>query len=364
MKIFGAPCRYIQGNGILNRIGDFIAPLGKRIFAFTDEVVLAIVGKQVETTLQKLHYQFTFETFGGECCESEIFRLSRKAKEFEAEVLVGFGGGKALDTAKAVSTRLDLPLVLVPTIAGSDAPTSQVAVMYDENHVKTGAIRMNPTVVLVVADTGIIANAPVRFLIAGMGDAISTKFEAEACWASGGAVNAFGGMPFNATLYLGNLAYDLIRAHGEAAVISVKKHEVSLALENVVEANILLSGLGWESGGVAAAHAIHAGFTLLEEMHQSLHGEKVAYGVLVQLVLEKRERDFILDLMGFYKRIGLPTRLVDLGGRDFKIQKVEKAVDMICQKGSTIHHMPFEVTREMVLEAIRDLEHLASAMEE
>lgn len=272
--------------------------------------------------------------------------------------MIGLGGGKALDTAKSVSARLHLPLVLVPTVAASDAPTSQVAVIYDEKHVKTGAIRMNPTVVLVLVDTGIIARAPVRFLIAGMGDAISTKFEAEACWASS-AVNAFGGMPFNATLYLGHLAYDTIRNYGEAAITSVKKNEVSLALENVIEANILLSGLGWESGGVAAAHAVHAGFTLLEEMHQSLHGEKVAYGVLVQLVLERREKDFILDLVSFYKRVGLPTRLADLGGGDFQIQKIEKAVDVICQKGSSIYHMPFPVDRKMVIEAIMDVEHLA-----
>ena len=75
MKIFGAPCRYIQGNGVLDQMGDIIAPLGKRIFVFTDEVVLAIVGQQVETTLQKLNYRYTIEKFGGECCESEILRL-------------------------------------------------------------------------------------------------------------------------------------------------------------------------------------------------------------------------------------------------------------------------------------------------
>jgi glycerol dehydrogenase len=357
MKIFGAPCRYIQGNGVLDEMGDIVAPLGKRIFVFADEIVLNIVGKKVETLLKNLQNRVIVERFGGECCESEILRLGNKAKKIEAEVLIGLGGGKALDTAKAISARIHLPLVLVPTIAASDAPTSQVAVIYDEKHAKTGAIKMTPTVVIVLVDTGIIGSAPVRFLIAGMGDAISTKFEAEACWAAN-AVNAFGGMPFNATLYLGNLAYDIIRTHGEAAITSVKKKEISLALENVIEANILLSGLGWESGGVAAAHAIHGGFTVFEEMSRSLHGEKVGYGVLVQLFLERRQKEFILDLVQFYKRIGLPTRIADLAGGDFGPKKIEKACDIICQEGSSIHKMPFPVNRKMVIEAIMNVEQL------
>jgi len=351
MNIFGAPSRYIQGSGVLDRMGEILSPLGDRFLAFGDETVLSIVGERVARALEGNNKLAIMETFGGECSYREIFRLKSVAQQSKAQAIVGIGGGKAADTTKALHMHLNLPIVIVPTIAATDAPTSHLLAIYDENHVIQEVLRMEGSPSIILVDSTVIAQAPVRFLVAGMGDALSTKFEAEACWKSG-ATNLFGGKPTQAALRLGQLAYEVIRESGEEAKVSVEHEEVTPAVEKVIEANILLSGLGFESGGLAAAHAIHAGFTLVEEMNQSFHGEKVAFGVLVQLVMEKREGNFIRDLIGFYRRVGLPTSLEQLGLREFRSDKIENVAKRACQEGSYIHNMPFEVDEKAVVEAI------------
>jgi glycerol dehydrogenase len=158
---------------------------------------------------------------------------------------------------------------------------------------------------------------------------------------------------------LGQLAYDIIREYGEEAKVSAERKEVTPALEKVIEANLLLSGLGGAAGGIAAAHAIYSGFTLIEEMRHSLHGELVAFGVLAQLVLENRDSHFITDLIRFYKRVGLPATLEQLGLKQLNMKKIEIAANKVCEKGSFIYNMPFKVDQPMVMEAIRKANDLA-----
>lgn len=351
MKIFGAPNRYVQGSGILDQIGEILSPIGDRFFIFGDEVVLSITRDKVVSALERSNKIPITEIFQGECSYPEISRLKTKAEENQAQAIVGIGGGKVLDTTKVVSAQLDLPLVIVPTIASTDAPVSHLAVVYNENHSVQEILRIEARTSFVLADTKIIAQAPVRFLLAGIGDALSTKFETEACWKSG-ATNLFGGRPCQAALHLAGLAYEIIREYAEEAKSSVESRQVTPPLENVVEAIFLLSGLGFENGGLAAAHAVHGGLSLIQEMNQSLHGETVAFGILVQLVLENREEDFIYDMIGFYKRLGLPTNLKDLGLKEFDMAKIEKVASRICQEGSYIFNMAFEVDKRTVVESI------------
>ncbi|CDL62412.1 Glycerol dehydrogenase [Klebsiella pneumoniae IS39] len=127
---------------------------------------------------------------------------------------------------------------------------------------------------------------------------------------------------------------------------------VTEALERIIEANTYLSGIGFESSGLAAAHAIHNGFTILEECHHLYHGEKVAFGTLAQLVLQNSPMDEIETVLGFCQRVGLPVTLAQMGvkeGIDEKIAAVAKAT---CAEGETIHNMPFAVTPESVHAAI------------
>jgi glycerol dehydrogenase len=361
MRVFGAPRKYIQGQNVLDRAGKLLSPLGNRFFVLGDDFVLSLVGDRIGESLNNAQKTAIIEPFGGECCYSEIDRLRETALKQHAEVIIGAGGGKAADTAKALNIELKLPVVIIPTVASTDAPTSHLAVIYDENHVKQAVLRMDAGPSLVLVDTGVIAGAPVRSLVAGMGDALSSKFEAEACWKSG-ARNMFGGKPCRAALALAQLSYDIIMENGDDAKKAAENKSVTPALESVIEANILLSGLGFESGGLAAIHALHGGFTMIEEMDSMLHGEKVAFATLVQLDLENRERDIIIDIIGFYKRMGLPTCLGDLGMKTIDTRKLEQAIENTCQPGSYIHNMPFKIDPQAVMDSVLKVEELGSSL--
>ena len=204
---------------------------------------------------------------------------------------------------------------------------------------------------MVVMDTAIIAKAPVRLLVSGMGDALSTWFEAKACY-DARAISMAGGQSTEAALSLARLCYDTLLAEGEKARLAAQAGVVTEALERIIEANTYLSGIGFESSGLAAAHAIHNGFTILEECHHLYHGEKVAFGTLAQLVLQNSPMDEIETVLGFCQRVGLPVTLAQMGvkeGIDEKIAAVAKAT---CAEGETIHNMPFAVTPESVHAAI------------
>ena len=360
MRVFGAPHKYIQGQNVLDQVGELLSSLGNRFFILGDDFVLSLVGDRIVESLTNAEKKIIIEPFGGECCYSEIDRLKEAALKHHADVIIGAGGGKAADTAKALNIELQLPVVVVPTIASTDAPTSHLAVVYDENHVKQAVLRMDASPSLVLVDTVIISRAPVRSLVAGMGDALSSKFEAEACWESGSR-NMFGGKPCHAAIALSQLSYEIIRENGVAAKEAAENKSVTPALESVIEANILLSGLGFESGGLAAIHALHGGFTMIEEMGQMLHGEIVAFATLVQLALEKRERDIIVDLSNFYKQIGLPTCLKDLGMKEDYLDKLEQAIEKTCLPGSYIHNMPFKIEPQIVLDSVQKIDELGSS---
>lgn len=125
-----------------------------------------------------------------------------------------------------------------------------------------------------------------------------------------------GGQSTEAALSLARLCYDTLLAEGEKARLAAQAGVVTEALERIIEANTYLSGIGFESSGLAAAHAIHNGFTILEECHHLYHGEKVAFGTLAQLVLQNSPMDEIETVLGFCQRVGLPVTLAQMGVKE------------------------------------------------
>lgn len=263
-RIFKAPDTYVQGRGVMQDISDYTADLGDSALLIADDVVLDLVGTDVLEDLEAAGVDLSSVEFQGECSRTEIDRVTTEADDANADFIIAAGGGKTLDTAKIVADTLDIGMVSAPTIASTDAPTSTVAVVYTEHgeFETVEQVPFNPDLVLV--DTEVIAQAPVRFFQAGMGDALATWFEARACDEQKGP-NEFGARSTRSAQKLANLAYDILREHGESAVEAVKRGAVTESVDAVVEANTLLSGLGFESGGLAAAHSIHNGLTVLEE---------------------------------------------------------------------------------------------------
>ncbi len=350
-RIMISPSRYVQGSGAMKEIGRHILLLGNCALCIGGKRGLQSVEAELRQSCSEHQVTCSLETFRGECSKAEIDRLVGVTERLGANVIVGVGGGKALDVAKAVAYYAKLPVAIVPTIAATDAPCSALSVIYSEQGVFESYLVLPRNPDLVLVDTSIIAKAPLRLFVSGMGDALATWFEAEAC-SKAPALNLPGGLSTAAALCLARLCFDTLLDYGFPAKLAVEKGVVTEAVEKVVEANTLLSGLGFESSGLAAAHAVHNGFTLLPETHAMYHGEKVAFGTLVQLVMENRKTEEIERVIKFCIEVGLPVTLADIGVKQVSDEKIYQVAEAVCAGGETVHNEPFAVTVDGVYAAI------------
>lgn len=303
------------------------------------------------TSLSDAGIHHDVEIFRGECSPEEVERVCKAARAIGAAVVIGAGGGKVLDTSRAVAAELGLPTVNCPTVASSDAPCSALSVLYtpDGEFLEFRFSPRNPDLVLV--DTAVIARAPSRLLVAGIGDALATWWEAKAV-REANAANQLGGKPTMTGTALAELCYELLLSNAVAAKAACEANVVTPALENLVEANTLLSGLGFESGGLAAAHSVHNGLTAIPETHHFMHGEKVSFGLVTQLVLENRSPDDLDQVLGLARAVGLPMTLAEVGIDPVTAEAVETIAAKSVAKGETIHHEPFSVDADAVGDAI------------
>ena len=346
-----SPSKYIQGEDELYNLGSYVKEFSNRALLVASKVDQARVQDFIDKALEKDSFVIVYGEFGEECTKKEIERMKKLAEDNDCGVFIGLGGGKSLDTAKAASHLSRKPVIIVPTIASTDAPTSKLAIVYNEKGEFEEYFHLHKNPDLVLVDTGIISKAPVRFLVAGMGDALSTYFEARSCIRSG-ANNMPGGKSTKAAYALATLCFETLMEESIKAKAACESKVVTQALENIVEANILLSGLGFESSGLAAAHAVHNGLTVLEETHHYMHGEKVSFGTIVHLVLENAAEQELNRVISYCKSVGLPTCLKDLGIVEVTEQKIMAVANAATAPGETIHNMPFAVTAKDVYAAI------------
>ncbi len=360
-KAFICPTKYVQGQDELLNLGYFIKVFGDSALLIAHKDDIERVKDKLDSTAKKFGVTFVESNFKGECSREEVARLQELAKKNKCACTIGLGGGKAIDTAKCVAQGDNL--IIVPTIAATDAPTSHSAVLYtpDGAFDDYAYFKQSPSVVLV--DTTVIAKAPTRFLVSGMGDALSTYFEARATASSYSNVNA--GLPCgyreglcgeakgtNTALALAKLCYETLINDGVKAKVSSDCNLVTPALENIIETNILLSGLGFESGGLAAAHAIHDGLTILEGTHKYFHGEKVAFGTIAQLVLENAPKEEIEEVLEFCLQVVLPVCLEDIGVETITEEELKEVAEKACIKEESIYSMPFPINVDEVAAAI------------
>ncbi|MBM3796189.1 MAG: glycerol dehydrogenase [Acidobacteria bacterium] len=353
LSVFCSPSLYTQGRGATQQLGAEIAKLGlpSPVLIVAGRAARALLTATWQAALPDVGFAYTVHEFGGECSHAEIARIVAAARAAGSATIVGAGGGKVLDAARAAAADLSLPVVNCPTVASSDAPCSALSVIYTAEGVfqEYRFYGKNPELVLV--DTQVVAQGPPRLLAAGMGDALATWFEAKTC-AAGHVRNMRGGASTQSALALAELCYRTLIADGPEAMRAVSLQVVTPALERIVEANTLLSGLGFESSGLAAAHALHNGLTAAPPTHRYHHGEKVAFGTVVQLVLEGAARPQFEEVFCFAGAVGLPVTLEQIGcaglDRDLLAQVAARAT----APGETIHNEPFEVTPAMVSDAI------------
>lgn len=361
--MFTSPSRYVQGVDLIDRAADYLRPLGTSPLIITDEMVWGIAGEKLEGVLNSDGMTATHAIFGGEASMNEIKRITGVVEEDGSDVIIGLGGGKAIDTARAVADAADLPVAIFPTAVSADAPTARVSVIYTDEGVFDSYLFYNRNPELVAVDVRVIANAPVNTTRSGIGDALATSVEARAVARANSRRMDNTARPTLAGLALAEACEETLFAYAHQALRDNEAKIPSRALEYICEANTLLSGLGFENGGLAAVHAIHNGFTAVEgDIHHMSHGEKVAFGIGVQLMLEGATREEADKYIGFLQSVGLPTTFKEIHLDGASEEELFKIAELACAETETLQRMPGEYTPGDVVEAMRAADAYATAL--
>jgi glycerol dehydrogenase len=350
LKVLITPNRFVIGAGAIDQIGEYIKRIGDRVLLLGGKTALSLTRDRIAKSLAEHDVKIVGEDNTIKMCTHKtINRLAELGKEVNASAVIGVGGGVSADTCKAVAHKMGARIITVPTIATSNADCSALSVVYTEKHEFEEYLLFpkNPDVVIV--DSKIIAAGPAGSISKGMGDALACKFEAEACRASESETLA-GGLATAAGLAFTNLCFDYLMKYGLSAKLASDKGLLTPAVENIIEAIKLLSGVGFESTGLAAAHAMHNGLTAISEVYENKdHGEIVAFCTITQTVLENRDFEETLELIEWCDEVGLPITLAELGS--ISDSDLKMAAEKSCDPADTMHCMPFTVTPDMVMDA-------------
>lgn len=347
-----APARVLRGTQALAQAGTAIARLGRRPLVVGGDRTLAAVEPFLNPVLASQSLEATQAAYGADCSEAGLTQLRQAVADHQADLIIGVGGGKALDAAKLLAYQTQLPIVTVPTSAATCAAWTALSNIYSDQGAFLYDVSLFQCPDLLILDYGLVATADSRTLVAGIGDAIAKWYEASV--SSGHSDQTL----LIAAVQQARVLRDILFQKSEAAL----QHPGSDAWQSVVDASVLLAGVVGGLGGAqcrtVAAHAVHNGLTHLLESHDTLHGEKVSYGILVQLRLEEMVQGNLLaatarqQLLKFYTQIGLPQSLVDLGLANVTLANLQRAAEIACAENSDIHRLPFEVTPAQLLAAM------------
>ena len=347
------PMMYLQGKGAIYHLGQKARPFGTRAYIVGGRTALAAAGDRVRKSLESNGIEVAgWNDSVKECTKGTIDRLADEGKHLKAHFVVGVGGGKAVDTAKAVAWKLKVPVMTVGTQCATNADASAESVVYTEDHRFLEVLVLPRNPVIVIEDTEIIAKAPVKLLVWGMGDALSTKYEAEA-YAKARAAKKDGAVPTAAALALADACHKGLMEHGQRAVKDLRNGIHSADVDQVIESVKLSSALAFENTGCALAHALHNGLTRTGQV-KGEHGELVAYGTIVQAHFEGRPRAEVRGLIDWCDSVGLPTKLRMLG--DLSKAAIRMAAEHACEKDPNAKNMPEKMKVSDLMKAMDEVE--------
>jgi len=347
-----APAQVLRGFQALELSKEAIARLGQRPLVVGGERTLATQASQLQPVLEQQQLSYSLASYSPDCSEASLASLRQSAASHQADVIIGIGGGKALDTAKLLAHQCKLPIVTIPTSAATCAAWTGLSNIYSDQGAFLYDVSLDRCPDLLVLDYSLIQTAPQRTLVAGIGDALAKWYEASV---------SSGSSPFTliiAAVQQARILRDILFQKSADAL----KEPGSEAWREVVDATVLLAGVIGGLGGAqcrtVAAHAVHNGLTHVAAAHDALHGEKVAYGILVQLRLEEMLQGNQLaasarqQLLKFYTEIGLPKTLDDLNLGNITLAELRQAAEIACNPNSDIHRLPFKVVPEQLMAAM------------
>lgn len=361
-RVFQAP-KYYQNSGLVDSLGDLV----KEMFPYVSRPAI-ITWNRGSDDSERLVNSFPdgalVHEHRGECTRQVVDDVLAMCKAAGIDHVVAFGGGKVIDVGKMVASGINAKTVVVPSVASTDAPCTGLSVMYTPDGAFDEYVFFPKSPDLVVVDTQVLFNSPLRFTVAGIGDAMATYYEARAVMRNPNGVTLINPFVFRPTLLSIAVAHqcaETLYEHCEAALDAKKSGgPLNKSFEDVVEANILMSGIGAESGGLAAAHAIHNALVQFPESHNMLHGEKVAFGTIAQLIMEGDEEE-ALRVFKFNKMVGLPTSFKDLG-IDITDEKLQMVAEHCLLPDSTMWNMGPHVTAEQIIHAMVKAESLTMVL--
>ncbi|MGF1517465.1 MAG: iron-containing alcohol dehydrogenase family protein [Nodosilinea sp.] len=354
-----SPAQVVRGDGILadqgaalsGGIAARIARLGQRPLIVGGSHSLTLAAPLIDT-LEQAGLTAQTAAYGRDCSEAALARLRTAANDHRADLVIGIGGGKALDAAKLLAHQIHRPVVTVPTSGATCAAWTALSNVYSDQGAFLYDVALDTCPSLLILDYGLIRTAPQRTLVAGIGDGLAKWYEAAI--SSGTSQQTL----MVAAVQQARVLRDILLQKTPAAL----RQWGGPDWQEVVDATVLLAGVVGGIGGAqcrtVAAHAVHNGLTQLPNRHGILHGEKVAYGILVQLRLEEMGGNAALaraarqQLLPFYKAAGLPQTLTDLGLGDITLSQLHQAAAFACRESSDIHHLPFTVAPEAVMAAM------------
>jgi glycerol dehydrogenase-like iron-containing ADH family enzyme len=352
MPLLVAPHQVLRGHQILGSVGAAIADLGKCPLVVGGDRTLAIVQPYLEPIVDRHKLNATWTTYRPDCSETSLAFLKTAVKNNQSDSIIGVGGGKALDTAKLLAYQCRLPVVTIPTSAATCAAWTALSNIYSNQGVFQYDVPLHQCPNLLILDYALIRTASQRTLIAGIGDAIAKWYEASV--SSGSSTHTL----TIAAVQQARVLRDILFQKSATAIQNPSGED----WQEVVDATVLLAGVVGGLGGAncrtVAAHAVHNGLTHIPAALDALHGEKVAYGILVQLRLEEMVQGNQLaastrqQLLKFYSEIGLPRTLEELKLKDITLSELRQAAEIACHSNSDIHRLPFPVLAEQLMAAM------------
>ena len=351
---------YSVGKDVYNHIGEICELSGQKVVIIGGRKALSAAEGKIKAAIKNTKLEILDIIWYGEnCTYNNVERLSNLNVVNKADMIFAVGGGKAMDTCKALGVKLNKDVYTFPTIASNCAACTTVSIMYNDDGTFKEPFFFQRPAKHAFINTEIINDAPYKYMWAGIGDTYAKYYEATVS-ARGLVLEHFTELGVG----LSKMCCMPLMICGKKALEDNKKHVISKEFEKAVLTIIVTTAItssfltldhtpDYNSG---LAHAFFYSLTSIEKIEKEhLHGEVVSLGVLLLLLCDNEEEEF-KKVYNFNKDVGLPVCLKDI---DISMDEFMEVVGDIKNR-SDVRKYPYKITDEMVLNAMEKLEVMAN----